>query len=144
MFIKFFKDSCILYVIHIKFCCVGLFITENILIRNWEIVWKHGPYCWHFRLNLKYLEWPYGEYIKTAKNGAFCGELLSENDFEAVLATFYCYDYGANASEAVQKTPTGQKEYLKKCFLCVIVRLNSQNVLINNREKSLVTRIPLT
>ena len=33
-------------------------------------------------------------------------ELLSENDFEAVLANFCCYDYGANASEAVQKIST--------------------------------------
>ena len=27
-----------------------------------------------------------------------CEELLSENDFEAVSATFCCYDHGANAS----------------------------------------------
>ena len=47
--------------------------------------------------------WLYREYIKTAKNVGFCEELLSENDFEAVLATFCCYDYGANTSEAVQK-----------------------------------------
>ena len=54
-------------------------------------------------LNLKYLGWPYREYIKTVKNGSFCAELLSENEFEAVLANFCCYDYGANASEAGQK-----------------------------------------
>ena len=39
----------------------------------------------------------------TAKNSSFCEELPCENDFEAVLATFCCYDYGANVSEAVQK-----------------------------------------
>ena len=39
----------------------------------------------------------------------FCEELLSENDFEAVLATFCCYDYGANASDAVQKIAADQK-----------------------------------
>ena len=50
--------------------------------------------------------WPYRKYIKTVKNGGFCEELLSENDFEAVLATFCCYDYCANASEAVQKIAT--------------------------------------
>ena len=50
--------------------------------------------------------WPYREYIKTEKNGSFCEELFSENDFEAVLANFCCYDYGANASEAVQKIST--------------------------------------
>ena len=31
--------------------------------------------------------------------GGFCGELLNENDFEAILATFCCYHYDANASE---------------------------------------------
>ena len=61
----------------------------------------------------------YRAYIKTAKNGDFCEELLSENDFEAVLATFCCYDHGAKASEAVQKITTDQKEYCK-CSSCVI------------------------
>ena len=28
-------------------------------------------------------------------------ELLSENDFEAVLVFFCCYEYGVNAFEAV-------------------------------------------
>ena len=42
-------------------------------------------------------------------------ELFSENDFEAVLITF-CYDYGANASEAVQKMATDPKDY-HKCSL---------------------------
>ena len=35
---------------------------------------------------------PYRKYIKTAKNGGFC-ELISENDFEAVLVNFCCYEY---------------------------------------------------
>ena len=48
-----------------------------------------------------------------------CGELLSENDFEAVLATFCCYDYGPNASDAVQKIATDQKDY-HKCSLPII------------------------
>ena len=64
--------------------------------------------------------WPYREYIKTEKIGGFCEELLSENDFEAVLATFCCFDYRTNASEAVQKIATDQKDY-HKCFLRVIV-----------------------
>ena len=54
--------------------------------------------------------------MKTAKNGDFCDELLSENDFEAALASFCCYDYGAKASVAVQKIDTDQKEY-RKCSL---------------------------
>ena len=50
----------------------------------------------------------------------FFEELLSENDIEAVLATFCCYDHGTKASEAVQKIATDQKEY-HKCSLCVII-----------------------
>ena len=69
-----------------------------------------------FSLELEILE----AYIKTAKNSGSCDELLSENDFEAVLATFCCYDYGANASEAVPKIATDQKDD-HKCSSCVIV-----------------------
>ena len=83
---------------------IFLFIVTNIdwkgktiVIRNGEIVWKHGPYCWYFCLNLKYLGWPYRAYIKKVKNGEYCGELLSESDFEVVLATFCCCDHDANA-----------------------------------------------
>ena len=39
---------------------------------------------------------------------------------DAVLAIFLSYWYGANASEAVEKIATGEKDY-HKCFLCVIV-----------------------
>ena len=46
--------------------------------------------------------------------------MFRENDFQAVLATLCCYDYGANASEAVQKTATDQKDY-HKCSSCVII-----------------------
>ena len=45
--------------------------------------------------------------------------MFSENDFEALLATFCCYDHCAEASEAVQKIATDQKEYRKRS-LCVI------------------------
>ena len=64
---------------------------------------------------------------QNSKKGGFCEELLSENDFEAVLATFYCYDYGANASEAVQKIATNQKDYHKSssCVtICLIAKIN--------------------
>ena len=36
---------------------------------------------------------PNRKYIKTAKDGGFCEELPSENDFEAVLVNFCCYKY---------------------------------------------------
>ena len=45
----------------------------------------------------------------------FCDELLSENDFEVILVNFCCYDYGANASEAVQKIST--RTLLELCQL---------------------------
>ena len=64
------------------------------------------------------------------KNGSFCKELLNENDFEAVLATFCCYDQGANASEAVQKIATDQKEY--QMLLVCYNLLSSQNIPINH------------
>ena len=115
-----------------------------IVIRNGTIVWKHGLYCWYFHLNLKYLGWPYIAYIKTAKNEDFCEEFHSENNFEAVLATFCCYDHGAKASEAVQKIAADQKEY-RKCSSCVIVCWIAKIYLsINKSGKRLVTRTPPT
>ena len=44
-----------------------------------------------------------------AKNGNFCAELLSGNDFEAVSVTFSCHDHGAKASEGVQEIATYTK-----------------------------------
>ena len=43
---------------------------------------------------------------QTAKNGGFCEDLLSENNFEGVLVNLCCYEYCAKASEAVQKIST--------------------------------------
>ena len=57
---------------------------------------------------------------QNSKNGNFCEELLLKDDIEAVLATFCCYNHGAEASEAAQKITTDQKEY-RKCLLCVII-----------------------
>ena len=52
------------------------------------------------------------------QNDGFCKKLLRENVFEALLATFCCYDYGANTSEVVQKVDKDQKDYCK-CSTCV-------------------------
>ena len=57
---------------------------------------------------------------QNSENVDFCDELLSENDFETVLATFCCYDHGSKDFEAVQKITTDQKEY-RKSSLCVII-----------------------
>ena len=51
---------------------------------------------------------------------AFSEDFLSADDFEAVLAIFCCYEYGINASEAVEKIATDEKDY-HKCSLCVVV-----------------------
>ena len=69
-------------------------------------------------------------------------ELPNKNDFEAVLASFCCYEYDVIVSEAVQKIPTDQKDY-HKCSSCVSL-LNSQNISINNNEKNLIPRAPPT
>ena len=76
-------------------------------------------------LNLKYLGWSHRQYIKTAKNVGFCEGLLSENDFDVVLVTFCCYDYGANNSVAIQKKAADQKDYLILRLCCSL--LNSQS-----------------
>ena len=97
-------------------------------------------YCWYFRLNLKYLGWPYIAYVKTAKNCSFMSNYLVKACFEAVLVTFCFYDHGANASEAVQKIAIDQKEY-RKCSSCVKTCSIAKIYLsINNSEKRLVTR----
>ena len=40
-----------------------------------------------------YLNFPIQKIHQNSKNGGFCEELLSENDFEAVLVNFCCYEY---------------------------------------------------
>ena len=38
-------------------------------------------------------------------------KFIRENDSEAVLATFCCYNYSVNALEAVEKIGTDQKDH---------------------------------
>ena len=71
----------------------------------------------------------------------FSEKIFSENDLEAVLATYCCYDYGVNVSAAVEKIAKDQKDY-HKCSLCVIVYYTAKNI-INNSKKRLVTRTRL-
>ena len=47
-------------------------------------------------------------------------DFLKGDDFDAVLAIWYFYYYGANASEAIEKIATDEKDY-HKCSLGVIV-----------------------
>ena len=53
--------------------------------------------------------------IKVVKIAACSEDFLGEDDFDAVLAIFDCYGYGATASEAVKKIATDEIEY-HKCF----------------------------
>ena len=52
---------------------------------------------------------------QNTKKWCLCEELLIGNDVEAVLVNFCCYDYGANAFEAVQKIST--RTLLESCQL---------------------------
>ena len=65
---------------------------------------------------------------------AFREKFFSENDFEAVLPTFCCYDYSANASKAIEKITIDQKDY-RRCPLCVIVCCIAKAYIINNSKK---------
>ena len=51
--------------------------------------------------------------VKIAKMAAFSQDFLSEDDFEDVIAIFCSYDYGANASDAVEKVSIDEKGYYK-------------------------------
>ena len=57
---------------------------------------------------------------QNSETDGLCEKVLSENNFEAVLATFCCYDCGANASEVVQKITIDHKDY-QKCSSFVII-----------------------
>ena len=81
---------------------------------------------------------------KQQKNGCFFKKLLSENNFEAVLATFCCYDYGGNASETDQKIATVHKKAAQMLLGCYNL-MNCQNIPTNvNSVKRLVTWTPPT
>ena len=51
----------------------------------------------------------------------FNEEFLSEREFEAVLATFSCYDNGFYVSEVVKRTATDQKDYHKCNSFCSFI-----------------------
>ena len=50
------------------------------------------------------------KYIKTAKTAACSEGFLCGDDFDAALAIFRSYFYNANASEAVEKIDTDEKD----------------------------------
>ena len=66
--------------------------------------------------------------------------MLNENDFEAVLATFCCYDHGAKASEEAQKIAADKKEYQKCSSRVIIFWIAKIYLSIDSCEKRLVTK----
>ena len=75
----------------------------------------------------------------------FSGELRSENDLVLLvlwsrLTSQCCYDYGANASEAVQKIAIDQKDY-RKCSLCVMVCCISKHIISNSKKSWLLRHL---
>ena len=63
----------------------------------------------------------------------FSEEFLSENDFEAALATFCCYGYSFNAPKIVERIVADGKDY-RKCSLCVIVCCIAKNIISNSKK----------
>ena len=51
--------------------------------------------------------------METAKIAACSEDFLCREDIDAVLAVFHFYGYGENASEAVEKIDTDEKDYHK-------------------------------
>ena len=101
------------YFLHFEVSVINIIKNENIHLNSWYHIHKKQKNSLEtqvvlliFSLELDIFGVVVKEYIKTAKNGSFCEELFSENDFQAVLANFCCHVYGANTSEAVQKIRT--------------------------------------
>ena len=120
-----------------------------IVIRNWKIVWKHGPYCWYFHLNLKYLAWPYREWSKQREIVVF-----GRNCFLKMTGIAYwkwlwgCFSHFL-LLWSWWKRFWGSSEDRYRPSLSQMLRvryslLNDQNTSFNNSEKSLVTRTPPT
>ena len=89
------------------------YLRESKLTEYWAIFYLRLTNYTYFNSNHHkkrkdcfLLAWLYRTYIKTAKNDDIWEELLSENDFKAVLAIFCCYDHGAKSSEEVRKIAT--------------------------------------
>ena len=71
----------------------------------------------------------------------FSDDLLSGDDFKGyvALAIFYCYDYGANAPEAVEKITANEKDCTNApCVLYSLLR--NHNISSLTVVKRLVSR----
>ena len=100
-------------------------LRNIIVIRNGKIVWKHGPCCWYFRWNLKYLGWSYRACIKTAKKWWLLWGIAQSKWLWGLLLWLWCQ--GVYNSLWV--------------IICWIAKIYLS---FSNSEKWLVTRIPPT
>ena len=74
--------------------------------KKWKDILKTRSVMLIFLLEIKISGVAIKKTLQTSKNGylhCFSKESFSENNFETVLANFYCYKYDANASEEVEK-----------------------------------------
>ena len=97
-------------------------IKSNHSHKNGKTVWKHGPQCWYFCLNSRYLGWRTEHTSKQRKMVTFARNCLVKITLRlfSSRSVVHVLDHGAKASEEVQKIATDQKEY-RKCSLCVII-----------------------
>ena len=62
-----------------------------------------------------------GNTSKRLKMAAYSEDFLNKDDFEDFLAIFCCYDHCVNASEAVEKIATNQKDYNKSSVRVILL-----------------------
>ena len=92
--------------------CSQYYKNESIHLNSW----KPRLYLLIFLLELKIFGVAIQKMHQNSKNGGFCEEMLSKNDFDAVfLTSVVMTTFGANASEAVQKIST--RTLLELCQL---------------------------
>ena len=96
------------------------YVSSNHYHKNWKYSLDTRAVLLIFSLEFEISGMTVQRIHQNSENYGLCEEVLSENNFQAVLSTFCCYDYGANASEAVHKIIIDHKDY-QKCSLFVIV-----------------------
>ena len=101
-------------------------LIKKIIVLTYYISWTEIIYfqitalTWNFRIGPTRNTW------KQQKLTGFSEEFLRKNNFEAVIATFCCYDYGVNAFEAIEKIVTDQKDYHKLLFIISFILIRKR------------------
>ena len=107
----------------------NLFIIQNILIRNGKTVWKHGPYCWYFRLSLNIWSGRTEHTSKQRKMVTFVRNCLVNMTLRLfshfLLLWQWCQGYWGSSEDRYRSKSASQM-----LLICYYL-LNSQNILIN-------------